>query len=180
MKTFSCFKRDLNESLYGSPVTEERISGNHRLIQSKNGVFIDSRLTSFSSIPEAILSLENDKLLERLIQEGYNRISDEKIASIIAEHNDIRITNTLIEQYRDKVASKSLSLDPVILELRKFNQASLALSNKIDFTLEDGSRVAVSEETYNQLRNKYSGDDNQLKESLDIFKSAVRKLLEPR
>lgn len=92
----------------------------------------------------------NTELLE---QEEYRNISTDKIALLIQEYHNEKITNTLIESYIKLASSKIFYPDPVIIEMRKLNQFSRVVNDKFDFILDDGNVVAVNEETLNKLNN---------------------------
>ncbi len=107
---------------------------------------------------DAIDEIDNN-LLE---QEEYSNIPDTKIALLIQEHHKEKATNTLIESYKQVASSKVFYPDPVILEIRKMNQFSKLVPDRVDFILADKSVVSVQEETLKKLNNI----EDSLKEEL--------------
>lgn len=174
MITYNNFKSSLLNSIYGSNSIQEQFIEQNHIIQSNNSIFINNQQTYFNNIPEAIDFINRIELYEDLVQENFNKISDERIASIISEHHNVRITNTLIEEYRNLIRNKSLSFDPVVKEIRNLNPLMI-LNDKIDFILEDGVHVAISNEMYLKLVDKYNED---IRESFDVFTKAIQELLE--
>lgn len=173
---YTQFCRKLKETICESKILDESKFMGHSILLSEEGVFIDFNRTQLSSIEEAKEFIEQAILEENLNREILEEISDVRIAEIIREHHDIKITNDLIETYLDLAISKSFSLDPVILEIRSFIVPTVS---KIDFKLNDNSIVAINEDTYQKLENlmddKYQIVD-YMRESVDNFMHVIRKL----
>lgn len=149
---FKQFDLKIKETLCETQIQSESVFHGYSIIKSANGeIFIDYKSTSLSSIEEAkdhILKLHLEEEISKTI---YEDIPDIKIANIIREHHDIKVTERLIESYLELASSKTFSIDPVVLEIRSFNSVSSVLNNKIDFILNDGSTVAISENTFDML-----------------------------
>lgn len=174
---FQQFTRKMKETICESKILEESIFMGHSILLSEEGlVFIDFKKTQLSSIEEAKEIIEHLILEEQLNQEMLGEVSKIQIADIIREHHDIKVTNDLIESYLDLASSKSFSLDPVITEIRSFATFPI---NKIDFILNDGSSVAINEETLLKLENiiddKYQIVD-YMRESIDNFMHVIKEL----
>jgi hypothetical protein len=100
----------------------------------------------------------------------------DKLAQLIEKHHSTRVTNTLLEAYEELISSNAFTLDPVILEM-KSHLASI--TNKLQFTLCDGSIVAIDESTLDELNSlkfdKYKLVEH-MNESKDNFMEIIRTL----
>ena len=102
------------------------------------------------------LKQEKDKtssLVEEVTKEIYEEIPNNKIAEIIKEYHDVKVTDTLIETYVELASSNIFSVDPVICELRKINRLDTLVEGKLNYTLGDGSVIAINETTQDYLNN---------------------------
>jgi hypothetical protein len=128
----------------------------------------------FSDLPRQ----GTDNLIESIKSE-YS-INESKISDLISRyHKDTRLSNTLIESYKQKIHSKEFSLDPVILESR--NLFTNLLDNKIDFQLSDGSKVAIDWELLENLNITLAGDPNVIefmRENSENFIAVCKLVLE--
>ena len=177
---FSQFTKRLKKDLYGSSVVAEETFSGETLVQTEDGrVIVNGKVTQLSSIAEAKQYIQQIKFEEEIAKELYEDIPDIKVAALIREHHNIKVTNSLIETYIDLAASKTFSVDPVVSGIRAFNSLNFTVENKIDYILEDGSVVAISEETQQEL-NTLLEDKYQLveymKESKDNFMHVLREL----
>ena len=84
-------------------------------------IIIAGNKTEYNTIEEARYSIKQNyiskQLEEQVSKELYEEISDNKIASIIKEHHDIKVTDTLIESYIQLASSHIFSVDPVVQEI---------------------------------------------------------------
>ena len=102
------------------------------------------------------LKQEKDKtssLVEEVTKEIYEEIPNNKIAEIIKEYHDVKVTDTLIETYIELASSNIFSVDPVICELRKYNKLDRLVEGKLNYTLNDGNVIAINESTQDYLNN---------------------------
>lgn len=177
---FKKFSTKIKETLCGAQIHEESAFHGHSIIESVDGdIYIDYRRTHLTSIDEAKLHLENSILEEEIVQEIYEDIPNSTVATIIREHHDIKVTDTLIEKYLELASSKTFSIDPVVSDIRSLNSVDSILINKIDFVLNDKSTVAISENTYQKL-SRFINDKYQLvdymRESKDNFIRVIKEL----
>ena len=118
------------------------------------------------------MSIASNRLIE-----DHTAVTDEKLVSIISQVHDVKITDTMLESYRRQLASGEYSIDPVITEVRRRMSSNFA--DKTEYTLDDGSVVAVSEATQSMLssllEDKYS-IVKYMRVSRDNFMHVVRKL----
>jgi hypothetical protein len=121
----------------------------------------------------------NASLVEEVTKEIYEEIPNNKIAQIIKEYHDVKVTDTLIESYIELASSNIFSVDPVICELRKINKLDTLVEGKLNYTLDDGSVIAISEATQEYL-NKLLQNQNEIidymRESKENFLSVIKQI----
>lgn len=119
--------------------------------------------------------------LDEIIKESYQDIEDGRIATIIKEHYEIKVTNTLIESYKELAASRIFTVDPIVQEIRKLNKLDSIIENKIHYTLNDGSVIAVNEDTQELLNNLLNNQKEiveYMRESKSNFFHVLKKIKE--
>lgn len=137
--------------------------------------FIKSIRSSAANTPA------EETTLDEIIKESYEDIEDGRIATIIREHHEIKVTNTLIESYRELAASKIFTVDPIVQEIRKLNKLDSIIENKIHYTLSDGSVVGINEDTQETLNNLLRNDKEiveYMRESKSNFFYVLKKIKE--
>jgi hypothetical protein len=183
---FKQLKQSLLSKVYGK-VVESFVSYNRNIIvNDQNELFVDGVKIEedFKSLEEAKTYIRNilksEKLAEEIKRELYEEIDTSKIASIIKKYTNInKVTDTLVESYIDLASSKLFTLDPVVLEMRKLNRLSNAIQNKFDFKLDDGSVIAISEETLERINSLIGGHKDVLeymRQDKRNFYSVVKQL----
>lgn len=177
---FQQFAKRMKENICGAQIKEESVCAGHNVILSEDGrVFVDFKETQLSSIEEAEQFIKQIKFEEQIAKELYEDIPDVKIANLIKEHHNVKVTNSLIESYIELASSKTFSVDPVIHGIRSFNSIDSLVENKIDYVLDDGSIVAISEETQEVLNylleDKYKLVE-YMRESKDNFMHVIKEL----
>ena len=120
------------QSLNSSDVLSSIRSFGHLIEMHRDGsVTIDRKSSEFESLEEARKYIKSktfsEKLEVQISQEIYEEISEIRIANIIREHHDIKVTDTLIESYIDLASSKIFTLDPVVHEIRKLNKLDVVV-----------------------------------------------------
>lgn len=121
--------------------------------------------------------LENTSIAEEATKELYGEIPVTKIAEIIKEHHDVRVTDTLIESYVNLASSNTFSVDPVVYELRSINKLDRLIEGKINYSLNDGSIVAINESTQEYL-NKLLSDQIEIISYMSESKNNFLKVIE--
>lgn len=118
-------------------------------------------------------------LEEQAKKELYEELSDKTIANIILENHDIKVTDTLVESYKQLVSSHMFSVDPVVQKIRSLNKLDSLVEGKYHYVLNDGNIVAINESTQERL-NKLLQNQNEvidyMRESKDNFIHVVGKL----
>lgn len=118
-------------------------------------------------------------VMEEVAKETYEEIPHIKVAEIIKEHHDIRVTDTLIESYVELASSNIFSVDPVVCELRKFNKLDRLIEGKINYTLNDGNVIAIDEATQeylNKLLQNQTEIIEYMRESKDNFLNVLEQI----
>ena len=177
---FKEFVKRINSNICRTQIEEQIEFYKHKIILSEDGrIFIDFKETQLSSIKEAISHINQTRFEDEIAKELYEDIPSIKIANLIKEHHEIKITNKLIESYINLASSKTFSVDPVVTGIRAFNSIDNINNDLIDYVLNDGSSVAISESTQSVLNhileNKYQVVE-YMRESKDNFKHVLREL----
>lgn len=151
---FQQFKKQMKERICGTQIKSESECRGYSIIESTDGkIYVDFKETELTSLEEARRYIDQIVLEEELTKELYEDIPSNKIAKLIKEHHDVKVTDTLIESYVSLASSKLFSVDPVITGIRSMNSLDSLVENKIDYVLEDGSVVAIDEATQEMLNN---------------------------
>jgi len=148
-------------------------------------VLINGVESDFDSIEEARQYIKQDYISNQLAgnvtTEVYEEISEDKVANIIKEHHDIKVTDTLIESYVKLASSRIFSVDPVVLEIRSLNKLDRLIEGKLHYVLDDESIVTIDERTQqrlNMLLQNQTEIIEYMKESKDNFINVLKKLEE--
>jgi hypothetical protein len=131
--------------------------------------------------PSTVEKIVEETTLDEIIKESYEDIEDGRIATIIKEHHDIKVTNTLIESYKELAASRIFTVDPIVQEIRKLNKLDSIIENKIHYTLNDSSVVAINEHTQAMLNNLLLNQKEiieYMRESKSNFFHVLKKIKE--
>jgi hypothetical protein len=118
-----------------------------------------------------------EQMVEEVTKEIYEEIPNTKVAEIIKEYHDVKVTDTLIESYIELASSNMFSVDPVICELRKINKLDKLVEGKLNYTLNDGSIVAINEATQEYL-NKLLQNQKEIIEYMRESKNNFISVLE--
>ena len=176
---FNQFKSKLN----GSGIKSHLYSYGHLIEQSEDAILIDGISTDFTTLEEARQYIKQTNLAEHLeeeiAKELYSEISETKIAGIIKEHHDIKVTDTIIESYISLASSKIFTLDPVVENIRVLNKFDKLIEGKLDFELDDGSIVAINESTFNEINNilnEHNDVIEYMRKSKENFINVVEQL----
>lgn len=181
---FGQFSKKLSEQRASSGIKSQLRTYGHLLEESDDGIIsINGLETSAKSLEEAkqyIIQQEQERKLKEDIKINlYENISDTKIASIIQEHHDIKVTDTLIETYIKFASSKFFTLDPVVLEIRKLNKLDILVEGKIDYILDDNSVIAINSKTHKKLNELFSDHPNiieYMRESSNNFLKVIKDI----
>jgi len=180
------FYSQFTKSLKRPDVVESIRSYQQLIEKSEDGkIWINKQETEFTSIEEARQYIKQEhiskKLEEQISTELYEDISENKVATIIKEYHDVKITDTLIENYIQLASSRIFSIDPVVQEIRKLNKLDNLVEGKLHYVLDDDSIVAIDEGTQERLNNLLQNQSDIIKymrESKQNFMHVIEKLEE--
>lgn len=132
-----------------------------------------------------IQSLSEDHSKAGVVQireEMIDLIPESTLISIIKKHHpDIKITNTLIERYRGLAKSMSPTPDKAVSELRNLNPADSVFEDHVEYRLDDGQLVVISEQMNNRLNKVLSEHPivlTYISESVGNFMDVINELEE--
>lgn len=161
MIKYKQLRNKLNESLgiVESVIYFDDEGNKHTIIvDNKMQCSIDGVVSAiqFDSIDEAVEYAKSQIEVEQIV-EDVTVINEVKIAELLKKHNLVeKVTDTHIRSYVDCYNSKEFTIDPVITEMKR---SDIGLSDKFEYVLKDGTTVAISEETLNdltvELKDKY-------------------------
>jgi hypothetical protein len=173
---------ELTKSLKRSDVVESIRSYSHLIEKtSEDKILINGVETKYKSLEEAKDFIKQEyisqKLEEQVSKESYDELSDEKVASIIKEYHDVKVTDTLIETYIKLASSNIFSVDPVVQDIRSLNKLDRIVEGKIHYVLADESIVAINPQTQDHL-NKLLGNQTEIIEYMRESKENFLHVLE--
>lgn len=174
------------KSLRASDVVESVRSFGHLIELKQDGsVSIDGEATEHKSLDEARKYIKSknfsEKLEVQISNEIYEEISENRIAQIIKEHHDVKVTDTLIESYIALASSKIFTIDPVVFDVRRLNKLDVVVENKIHYELNDNSVVAIdiaTQETLNNLLHNQTEVVEYMRESKENFMRVIEQIKE--
>lgn len=177
---------DLSKSLKRPDVVESIRSHLHLIEKtSDDTILIDGKETEFYSIKEArqhIKSEYTSNILEKQVSKDlYEELSEHTIASIIKEYNDIKVTDTLIENYISLASSHMFSIDPVVQKIRSLNKLDTLVEGKLHYVLSDDSIVTIdktSQECLNNLLQDQIEIIEYMRESKENFMHVLEQIEE--
>ena len=177
---------DFTKQFKRSGVTESIRSYGHLIQKLEDGkVLINSKDTEFDTIEEARQYIKQEyttkKLEEQATKELYEELSDKTIANIINEYHNIKVTDTLVESYKELASSHMFSVDPVVQKIRSLNKLDHLVDGKYHYVLNDESIVAIDESTQEHLNKLLQNQKeviDHMRESKEHFMYVVSKLEE--
>lgn len=174
------FSKKVKTQLYGSPVAEQVTLSGETVTRLEDGrILLNGKDTELTSVEEAVRYIKQIKLEEELKQELYEDIPALKIATLIQEHHNIKVTDKLIESYIELASSKLFTADPVVQGIRTMNSLDSLVEGKIDYVLNDGSIVAIDEDTnaaINNLLAEQSDIVHYMRESKQNFMQVMKEI----
>ena len=129
----------------------------------------------------SVRTISPSSLEEQAKKELYEELSDKTIANIIKEHHDIKVTDTLVESYKQLASSTIFSVDPVVHQIRSLNKLDRLVENKLHYVLNDESIVAIDTRTQDKLNNLLQNQTEvieYMRESKHNFLYVLEKLEE--
>jgi 23S rRNA-/tRNA-specific pseudouridylate synthase len=173
---YSTFSKSLN----GNSI---RSYGHLIQVDESGAVYVDRHATDYKSLEEARQHIIQEnislKLEEEVSKDLYEELSDTRIASIIKEYHDVKVTDTLIETYIKLASSRIFSVDPVVHSIRELNRLDNIVEGKLHYVLEDESVIAIdktSQENLNKLLDGQTEIIEYMRESKENFLHVLESL----
>jgi hypothetical protein len=148
-------------------------------------ILINGIETEFTSLEEARQYIKQDyisqQLEEQVSKDLYEELSEHTVANIIKEYHDIKVTDTLIENYIKLASSHMFSVDPVVQGIRSLNKLDRLVEGKLHYVLNDESIVTIDERTQMRLNNLLHNQTEiieYMRESKENFMHVLTKLEE--
>lgn len=135
---------------------------------SENVLILDGEMIGeFKGLKEAKEYCESLKLSEELSPELYIEpvsLSESQIALVLKEDSELRPTESVVSSFKTIVETKSFFPVNALVTLRE-KARNLEIPGKIDYILDDGSKVALDVETNLKLNTLID-----VKESADLIR----------
>ena len=168
---------DLSQSLKRPDVVESIRSYQHLIEKtSDDKILVDGEDTDFTSFEEARQHIKSEytshKLEEQVSKDLYEDLSDITVANIIKEYHDVKVTDTLIENYISLASSHMFSVDPVVHKIRSLNKLDRLVEGKLHYVLSDESIITIDERTQeclNKLLQNQTEIIEYMRESKENF-----------
>ena len=168
---------DLSKSLKRPDVVESIRSYQHLIEKtSDDKILVDGEDTDFTSFEEARQHIKSEytshKLEEQVSKDLYEDLSDITVANIIKEYHDVKVTDTLIENYISLASSHMFSVDPVVHKIRSLNKLDRLVEGKLHYVLSDESIITIDERTQeclNKLLQNQTEIIEYMRESKENF-----------
>jgi hypothetical protein len=183
---FKQFVNKVKGSVLQRNIVEQTSCFNIKLYKTDEGkIFIDNLETEFKTLDEARSYIRQQNKLQYIEQELskniYEEVLENKIATLIKEKSNIKVTDNILEHYISLASSKVFTTDKTVQAIRKLNKHDLVFENKVDYILKDGSKVVINLSTQDYLNNLLEGQTDVLdymRESKDNFLKVVDLLTE--
>ena len=115
-------------------------------------------------------------------EELYDLIPESTVVGLVNKHRpNTKITNTMLENYIGSAKAQNLTSDRVVKELRKLNPADSIFEAHVEYRLQDGQVVVISEEMddrLNKLLSEHPVVLTYMSESVGNFMDVVNELEE--
>ena len=180
---YSNFSSNLNKTLTGVDIRESTYIFGHTIQRTIDGkVLIDSKETYCKDLSEAkryiVQQINVNVIKQEILDEVYsdNRL---KIASIIKEEHNIKVTDNIINQYIELASNKTFTTDYVVHQIREMNKFETVIGEKLQYVLEDNTIIAIDNETQNTLNSILKPDViDYMRENSDNFLKILNVILE--
>lgn len=143
------FKKLLEESRNRSNILERFFYSNNEVVIDKSlKVYINgNHKLNLKSLGESHTLTR--KYVDLLIRESVRTDRQKLVDKLIGSFGLDKVSQSLVESYEKKIQSSDFSVDRILTEMREVNSFG-----KYEYTLKDGSRISISEETQSIFNNK--------------------------
>jgi hypothetical protein len=180
---YSQFSKKLKETLSGVDIRESIYIFGHTIQKTIDGtVLIDNKETYCKDLSEAkryiVQQMNANNIQQEILDEVYsdNRL---KIANIIKEEHNIKVTDNIINNYIKLASNKTFTTDSVVHQIREMNKFETVIGEKIQYVLEDSTVIAIDTETQSTLNSILKPDViDYMRENSDNFLKILNVILE--
>ena len=180
---YSKFSSNLNKTLTGVDIRESIYIFGHTIQKTIDGtVLIDNKETYCKDLSEAkryiVQQMNANNIQQEILDEVYsdNRL---KIANIIKEEHNIKVTDNIINNYIELASNKTFTTDSVVHQIREMNKFETVIGEKIQYVLEDSTVIAIDTETQHTLNSILKPDViDYMRENSDNFLKILNVILE--
>ena len=123
-----------------------------QLVENISKIKTNGGTPTISDVPIDMESLSDD----------FYRNNIGKISTIIKESHDIKVTTNIIDTYIDLAKSHIFTTDTAVHHIRESNIYDRIIDGKIHYRLNDGSIVAISEETQTYINSILNNNKNAI------------------
>lgn len=170
------FQSNLYNTISGSELKNHTVYYGFTIVETTDNVFINGIETVYTNLEEAKefiqQQLTQEHITQQINQELYEDLSYTIVADIINNYHDVRVTDTLIESYKNLASSKIFTVDPVIKDIKTINKLDTVLEDHYEFILNDDSKILVSEQILQYINNILGNNTDiieYMRESKDNF-----------
>lgn len=144
---------------------------------TSDGAFVDDK--KFNTLEEAREYIVSKPDTDDITKEIYEEVLRDKMITIISETHNIRVTNTILEEYLSLASSKVFTIDEAVLKIREANKLDGVLLGTFDYILEDGSQIIVSKRMQKCLNSLLEDDSiiDYMRTSKENFFDVVEQVI---
>ena len=181
--SYNKFLNSLNSNLLKESISFSKYYYGHVIDVTNYNIYIDKCQTHYTTIDEALSFIDSKKyanLYTEINKDNYNYIHKNLLSELINKYdNTSKITENLLSSYIESVKNKKFTANRVLFEIRRLNKLSNSFNNKLDYILEDGSRVIIDMNTQhdiNNLFNKHEDIIEYMQENKQNFMNVINQI----
>ena len=171
-QSYNKFIKNLNNTIVKESISFSKYYYGFTIdITNSDKVYVNKKLTNYTNINEALAVIDSKKytnLYTEINKDNYNYIHKNLLTELINKYdNNIKITENLF------------NANVVLFEIRKLNKLGNIFNNKIDYILEDNSKVVIdinTQEQINKLFNNHTDVIDYMQENKQNFMKVINQI----
>lgn len=183
-QSYNKFIKNLNNTIVKESISFSKYYYGFTIdITNSDKVYVNKKLTNYTDINEALAFIDSKKysnLYTEINKDNYNYIHKNLLTELINKYNNnIKITENLLSSYINSVKNKEFNANEVLFEIRKLNKLGHIFNNKIDYILEDNSKVFIdigTQEYINTLFNNHKDVIDYMQENKQNFMKVINQI----
>lgn len=183
-QSYNKFIKNLNNTIVKESISFSKYYYGFTIdITNSDKVYVNKKLTNYSNINEALAVIDSKKytnLYTEINKDNYNYIHKNLLSELINKYdNNIKITENLLSSYINSAKNKEFNANEVLFEIRKLNKLGNIFNNKIDYILEDNSKVVIdinTQEQINKLFNNHIDIIDYMQENKQNFMKVINQI----